>query len=226
MNIILLGAPGSGKGTQAALLSQKYKFHHISTGELCRKEVASGSALGAQLNEIMTTGNLIPDQMVIQLLRKHLQGVQRSDAGFIFDGFPRTLEQAQGLDDLLEDLKMSSANVILINVDKEYIVSRLAERVTCSQCGQTYNVKTNPTQVSGVCDKCGNTEFVQRQDDNEEIILKRLEVYSNLTAPLIPHYSRMGKLHQIDGNTSVEAVFERIEAVLTSLKVNPRVAAV
>lgn len=224
MNIILLGAPGTGKGTQATLLAEKHKFNHVSTGDLCRKEVAEKTQIGIKLNEIMSKGDLIPDDVIHDLLKNHLQKFQRSDVGFIFDGYPRTLRQAQSLDALLDDLKMSSAQVLFITVDKDYIVSRLAERVSCSQCGQTYNVKTNPTQVSGICDKCGNTEFVQRQDDNEEIILKRLEVYSNLTAPLIPYYQRMGKLHQVDGNTTVDAVFERIETILESLKVNPRVA--
>ncbi|MDP1724200.1 MAG: adenylate kinase [Alphaproteobacteria bacterium] len=226
MNIILLGAPGSGKGTQAALLSEKFDLQHISTGELCRKEVSKGTTLGSKLAEIMKAGQLIPDILIIDILKQHLLESSKSNKGFIFDGFPRTISQAKDLDHMLADLKLTIEHVIQINVDKNYIVSRLSSRTSCAQCGHVYNDKTNPTLVSGVCDKCGSTEFIHRQDDNEEIILKRLDVYSTLTAPLIPYYQGMGKLHQIDGNTDVETVSNRIENLLNADKVSPKSASV
>lgn len=222
MNIILLGAPGSGKGTQAALLSEKFNLQHVSTGELCRKEVSKGTSLGMQLADIMKAGQLIPDALIMDILKQHIVETSKTSSGFIFDGFPRTVNQAKDLDHLLVDLKLSVTHVILINVDKDYIVSRLSARQSCAQCGHVYNDKTNPTKVSGVCDKCGSTKFIHRQDDNEEIILKRLDVYSTLTAPLIPYYQAMGKLHQIDGNTNVETVSMRIENLLNADKLNAK----
>lgn len=209
MRIVLLGAPGSGKGTQAQRLQAKYSVPQVSSGDLLRDAVARGTELGLKAKAVMDAGQLVSDDIVLGLIRDRLS---RADAanGFILDGFPRNIDQANALNALLKDLNQPIDAVLLLDVRKETLLQRLGGRRTCPKCGTVYNVHTMPAGTA-TCAKDG-TELVQRPDDKEDVIRKRLEVYAKQTAPLIDHYSKIGLLRAIAGEGELDDVFERMEA--------------
>ncbi len=215
MRIVLLGAPGSGKGTQAARIEAKYGIPQISTGDLLRAAVAEGTPLGRMAKAAMDAGQLVSDEIVLGIIRERLR---KPDArkGFILDGFPRNLAQAEALDQLLDELGRPLQAVILIDVDFDALMQRLTGRYTCLSCGATYNIYSNPPRVDGVCDRCGGT-LHHRADDNEETIGNRLRVYETQTAPLIDYYGRQGTLRRVQGQADVEDVFRAIVRVLDQL---------
>ena len=209
MRIVLLGAPGSGKGTQAQRLQAKYGVPQVSSGDLLRDAVARGTELGKQAKAVMDAGQLVSDDIVLGLIRERLS---RPDAaqGFILDGFPRNIQQAQSLNSLLEEIGQPLDAVLLMEVRNETLMKRLAGRRICQKCGTVYNIHTLPEGVT-TCAKDG-TELYQRPDDKEEVIGKRLEVYDQQTKPLIEHYSKIGLLRVVAGEGELDEVSERMEA--------------
>ena len=209
MRIVLLGAPGSGKGTQAQRLQAKYGVPQVSSGDLLRDAVARGTELGKQAKAVMDAGQLVSDDIVLGLIRERLS---RPDAanGFILDGFPRNIEQANALNALLEELGQPLDAVLLLDVRNETLMKRLAGRRICPKCGTVYNIHSLPEGVS-TCEKDG-TELYQRPDDKEEVIGKRLAVYDEQTKPLVAHYSKLGLLRKVAGEGELDEVFQRMEA--------------
>ncbi len=213
MRIVLLGAPGSGKGTQAKKLMDGHQVPQISTGDLLRAAVKDGTPLGQRAQAAMDAGELVADEIVIGMIRERLAEPDAAN-GFILDGFPRSTAQAVALDEMLAELGRPLQTALLINVDFGNLVKRLTGRRTCSSCGQMYNVYFSPPQQDGVCDRCGGTDLAHRADDNEETISNRLKVYQDQTEPLVAHYSAQGKLASVDGEGELDEVFTRIEAAL------------
>jgi len=209
MRIVLLGAPGSGKGTQAQRLQAKYGVPQVSSGDLLRDAVARGTELGLKAKSVMDSGQLVSDDIVLGLIRDRLR---RPDAarGFILDGFPRNIDQANSLNALLKELGQPIDAVLQLDVRKQTLVQRLAGRRTCPTCGTVYNVHSLPPGVS-TCSKDG-AQLYQRPDDKEEVVAKRLEVYATQTQPLIEHYSKLGQLRVVAGEGALDEVFERMEA--------------
>jgi len=212
MNVMLLGAPGAGKGTQAAKLIEAYGFAHISTGDILRKAVADQTPLGIAAKGYMDKGELVPDMVVIGLVKARLQEPD-AEKGFILDGFPRTVIQADALGTALGELGKTLDAVISIEVDKNALIERLTARRTCKQCGAIFNVVSQPETANGVCPSCGG-ELLQRDDDTVETVTNRLDVYERSTAPLIAYYAEKGMLRPVDGNRSADAVFGDIRAIV------------
>jgi adenylate kinase len=212
MNLILLGGPGAGKGTQAKKLIDKYHIPQISTGDILRAAVKEGTELGRKAKEFMDAGKLVPDEVVIGIVEERLK---QPDArkGFILDGFPRTVPQAQALDVALGKMGAKIDHVISVDVEEEALVTRLTGRRTCKNCGQMYHVKFTPPKQEGVCDKCGG-ELYQRDDDNEATVRSRLATYNQATKPLIDYYTAKGLVRPIAGVGSIEDIFNKITAIL------------
>jgi adenylate kinase len=213
MNIILLGPPGSGKGTQAKRIEQTHGIVQLSTGDMLRAEIASDSALGRRVKGIMDAGELVPDDIIITLIRGRI-GKPDCRNGFILDGFPRTLPQAQALDRMLDQNHLRLDAVIEFEVDEAALVDRLAGRFSCTQCGASYHERDRRPRVEGVCDVCGGCEFVCRADDRPETVKARLGVYHRQTAPILPYYRKQGILQQVDGMAEIDEVTRQIEKVL------------
>jgi len=213
MNIILLGPPGAGKGTQSKRLEARDGFVQISTGDMLRAEVQAGSELGLKAKAIMERGDFIPDPIMIEMIQ---QRVQQPDCGkgFILDGFPRTEAQARALDSMLSRLTMQIDAVLLLDVDEPTLIDRIAGRFTCAKCGEGYNDSFKPTKMPNICDVCGSHEFVRRPDDNRETVQKRFDVYRNQTTPILPYYQAEGRLMKVDGMASIDAVSVEIDAAL------------
>ncbi len=207
--IVFLGPPGAGKGTQASLLADRHGIKKISTGDILREAVRKGTELGMKAKKYMDAGDLVPDDIIIGLIEEQIEGVD----SFILDGFPRTMKQAEALDDLLSARGKPLTHVIFVGVPDDEIVKRLTARRVCPKCGAVYNLIYNPPKRDEVCDVCG-TPLVQRSDDREDVIRNRLKVYRENTAPLIDYYRRKGIFHEINGVGKVEEVFGRIESVL------------
>ena len=212
MNVMLLGAPGAGKGTQAAKLIESFGLAHISTGDILRKAVADQTPLGLEAKSYMDKGELVPDEVVIGLVRERLQQPD-TEAGFILDGFPRTVVQAEALDGVLADLGKKLDAVITVDVDKNALITRLTARRTCTACGKIFNVVTQPESTTGVCPACGG-ELMQRDDDTVETVTNRLDVYERSTLPLIGYYRDAGLLRSVDGNLPVDDVFAQVKAIV------------
>ena len=210
--IILLGAPGSGKGTQAKKLTVSFSIPQISTGDMLREAVKSGTEMGRQAKEFMDQGGLVPDEVVIGIVKDRLRE-NDCEQGFILDGFPRTIPQAQALDRVLKELGKEISAILSLEVDEEEILERLSGRRTCSGCGTMYHVRFNPPKTEGRCDKCGGT-LLQRDDDKEETVRARLVNYKRSTEPLINFYQETGKLHAVKASGDIGAIFEQILKVL------------
>lgn len=213
--VVLLGPPGAGKGTQAKLLEQEFGAVQISTGDILRKAVADQTPLGKQAGDFITRGALVPDDVIVELIAERLQ--QKDCArGFLLDGFPRTIPQAESLDAILKNLALSLNGVLSVQVPREVIIERLAGRRTCKRCGALSHVVFEPSKQAGVCDRCGG-ELFQRDDDREETIANRLTVYEAQTAPLVDYYRRQGMLREIDGVGSISDIRARVMTALEGL---------
>ncbi len=212
MNIVLLGPPGAGKGTQAKRLEEKYGLVQLSTGDMLRAERYSGSELGRKVQAIMDAGKLVSDDIIIDLIAKRIDGL--GGKGFILDGFPRTVPQAEALDRMLPEKGQKLDHVIELTVDEPALIKRIAGRFSCAKCGASYHDRFHRTKVDGVCDVCGSRDFVRRADDRPEAVKTRLEAYRQQTAPILPYYRRKGILRQIDGMADIDDVTREIEAIL------------
>ncbi|GBD37832.1 Adenylate kinase [bacterium HR37] len=215
MRLILFGPPGAGKGTQASQISQKYGIIHISTGDILRTAVKEGTPLGNLAKSYMDKGELVPDEVVIGIIKERIRKEDTRN-GFMLDGFPRTIPQAEALDNMLgsEGLKIDA--VISIEVEDEEVIKRISGRRVCEKCGVMYHIIYDPPKNNELCDRCGARLF-QRDDDKEEVVRRRLQVYRNQTEPLKEYYKKIGILQSIDGTGTVEQVFGRIDRVLQSL---------
>ncbi|MEJ2470181.1 MAG: adenylate kinase [Desulfuromonadales bacterium] len=212
MKLILLGPPGAGKGTQAKMLTEAFSIPQISTGDILRAAVKTGTALGLKAKQYMDAGGLVPDDVVVGIVRDRLQEADCRN-GFILDGFPRTVAQADALRKSLEAMNKELDQVISLEVDTEALVARLTGRRTCKDCGRGYHVRFDPPRQAGRCDACGG-ELVQRQDDQEETIRKRLQVYADQTAPLIDYYRQANLLSEVDGMQPIAQVQEKVLSLL------------
>ncbi len=213
MNIILLGPPGAGKGTQAQRLEKRYGLVQLSTGEMLREAVASGSELGRKAKEIMDAGRLMPDDLMILMIGDRIDQ-QDCRKGFILDGFPRTTPQAIALDQMLEDKGLQLDYVIEMRCDEDALVERISGRFSCAKCGAGYHDRFKQTRQPGVCDVCQGTEFTRRGDDNEATVRRRLEAYHAQTAPILPYYEEKGNLVPVDGMADIDEVTRQIDGVL------------
>ena len=213
MNLILLGPPGAGKGTQAKRLQEKYGIVQLSTGDMLRAAVASGSELGKQAKEIMEAGKLVTDELIISMMSNRIDQDDCKN-GFILDGFPRTVAQAEALDTMLTEKGLTLGNVIEMKVDDELLVERITGRYTCAKCGQGYHDTFQKPEKDGVCDKCGGTEFSRRADDNEETVRSRLTAYHAETAPILPYYATQEKLVSVNGMAGIDDVTKELYDIL------------
>lgn len=213
MRLILLGPPGAGKGTQAQKLVEAYGIPQLSTGDMLRAAVAAGTEVGLRAKSVMDAGNLVSDDIVNAIVSDRLEQPD-CDKGFILDGYPRTLVQADAVEDLLAEKGMPLDVVIELSVEDDVLVERIAGRFTCANCGTGYNDTLQPTAKKGVCDKCGSTEFKRRKDDNPEALKTRLMAYYKETSPLIGYYYAKGMLQSVDGLQAIEQVGESIKTVL------------
>lgn len=213
VNLILLGPPGAGKGTQAQYLQSKLGVAKLSTGDMLRAAVASGSALGKQVQDIMAKGQLVSDDIMINLLRERIRQADCQN-GFILDGFPRTVAQAEALDVMLAEENKHLDTVIELKVDDKQLVERIAGRFSCAKCGAGYHDSFKQPKKSGVCDECGSTEFSRREDDKAETVSKRLEAYHRQTAPLLPYYQKKGVLKGVDGMADITDVTRQIDSII------------
>ncbi|TMU83338.1 adenylate kinase [Bacillus sp. BHET2] len=215
MNIVLMGLPGAGKGTQAEKIVDKYGIPHISTGDMFRAAIKEGTELGLKAKSFMDNGDLVPDKVTIGIVRERLSK-EDCEKGFLLDGFPRTVAQAEALENILADLGKKMHYVMNINVDKDILMERLTGRRICKECGATYHLVFNPPTEEGVCDRCGG-ELYQRADDNEETVQNRLDVNIKQTQPLLAYYEEKGYLKNIDGQQDIHRVFDDIDELLGGL---------
>ncbi len=215
MLIILLGPPGAGKGTQAEKIVQKFSLVYIATGDILRKAVKDGTTLGRKAREYMDQGQLVPDNLVVEIVRDRLMEPDCAH-GALLDGFPRTVDQAVFLEQVLPDIDTKVDRVLLIEVDENELIERLTGRRVCGDCGANYHVKYKPPKVRNVCDQCGG-DLYQRDDDSLATVTERLEVYKKQTEPLVGFYEERGLLSRIDGNQEIDGVFDQINTVLEDL---------
>jgi adenylate kinase len=213
MNIILLGPPGSGKGTQAKRIQQTHGLVQLSTGDMLRATTDSDTEFGHRVKAIMDSGQLVPDDIIVEMIDHRI--VQPDCAkGFILDGFPRNVPQAKALDAMLAEHGLRLDHVILLDVDEAVLIDRLSGRFACSQCGASYHDRYNPPSHDEICDGCGGTEFTRRADDRPEAVKARFEVYRRQTAPILPYYEERGTLRRVDGVADIDTVAEEIDKIL------------
>ena len=212
MNLILLGPPGAGKGTQASVIIEKYDIPHISTGDIFRKNIKEGTVLGLKAKEYMNKGELVPDSLVIDIATDRLTEDDCKD-GFLLDGFPRTVEQAVALDAFLRENNKKIDHVLDIDVEKDLLMTRLIGRRVCKACGSTYHIKNMPSKTAGICDQCGG-ELMQRADDTEGTVENRIEVYNSQTKPLINYYDKVGNISHLDGSIELNELFAQIVTII------------
>ena len=216
MKIVLLGPPGAGKGTQAKSISNRYSIPHISTGDIFRKNISENTPLGVEAKGYIDNGKLVPDEVTINMVKDRLQQEDCKN-GYLLDGFPRTVHQAEALQSFLSEINDKLDTALLIEVPSEFILERMTGRRVCLSCGASYHIKFNPTKVEGKCDVCGN-EVVQRKDDKESTVKERLDVYEKQTRPLINFYKEKQLLSVVDGTKAINEVFDSICKILGSEK--------
>ena len=214
MRLILLGPPGAGKGTQAKKLKEKFNIPQVSTGDILRNAIKNKTELGTKAKQFMDEGNLVPDEIVVGLIKQRIIEPDCKE-GFILDGFPRNIAQAEQLSETLSNLNQSIDSVVEIEVDADMLVDRLTGRMTCSSCGAMFHERTHPPKVLGVCDSCQSKDLYKRPDDNEETIVKRFKVYEQETAPLKGYYRKLGILKTTSGDGTLEDVFSRVCGLVT-----------
>lgn len=217
VNVILLGPPGAGKGTQARMLEEKFGLVQLSTGDLLRAAVAAGTEAGKAAKSVMEAGGLVSDEIVLAILKDRLADDDVKAAGVILDGFPRTTAQAEALDALLAETGQSIDAAISLEVDDEAMVGRISGRFTCGSCGEGYHDQFKPTAKAGVCDKCGGTEMKRRADDNAETVRERLKAYHAQTAPLITYYEQQGSLSKVDAMASIDDVKASLDGLVAGV---------
>jgi adenylate kinase len=213
MNLVLLGPPGAGKGTQAKRLEEDLQLKQLSTGDMLRAQVAADSDIGRQAEAIMKAGKLVPDDVIIGIINLRLTQNDCAN-GFILDGFPRTVEQAKALDRMLAEKGMALDAVLSIEVDDDAMVDRISGRFSCANCGASYHERNNRPKTDGVCDICGGREFVHRADDNAETVRQRLQAFHTQTAPILDYYKEMGLVRAVDGMKSIDEVTSQLKAAL------------
>lgn len=211
MIVILLGMPGSGKGTQSKRLAEKYGFAHLATGDIFRAEIAQKTAIGVKAQDYLKNGKLVPDSIVIEMVAGKIETGGR----YLLDGFPRTIEQAQGLAEMLQRVGSSVDLVVFLTLPKEEAIRRMASRRTCANCGEVYNIISRPTAAEGVCDKCSG-QVIQREDDTEATAAKRLMVFEDLTHPLVAYYKSEAEFKEVDAAQTPEAVEAALSAIIDS----------
>lgn len=216
MRVILLGPPGAGKGTQAKLISEKFSIPHISTGDIFRANIKEKTPLGMEAKRYIDNGQLVPDEVTIGIVKDRLTK-DDCDNGFLLDGFPRTVAQAEALDEFLKGINKDLDVALLIKVPEEFILERMTGRRVCTSCGASYHIRFNPPKIEGKCDICDN-ELIQRKDDTEATVKERLEVYSKQTYPLINYYKDNGIISEVDGTEAIDKVFENISNILGRYK--------
>lgn len=212
MRLILLGPPGAGKGTQASAIVKKYNIPHISTGDIFRENIKMGTELGKKVKEYMDKGLLVPDDIVVSIVKDRILKDDCKD-GFLLDGFPRTVNQGEALDKDLSQMNLKLDKVINLDVEKEILIERITGRRICKDCGATYHIKFNPPAKKGICDNCGGNLY-QRDDDTQETVEKRIEVYQQQTKPLIDYYTEKGLILNVDGSKAIDEIFETIVKAL------------
>jgi adenylate kinase len=215
LNILLLGPPGAGKGTQAKRLEERYGMVQLSTGDMLRAERAAGTPLGKQAQAIMDAGKLVSDDIMIAMIKGRISQLGK---GFILDGFPRTVPQAEALDKMLAENNIRLDAVIELTVDEAVLIDRIADRFSCKNCGASYHDRHNRPKQDGVCDVCGSRDFIRRPDDNAETVKARLDAYRQQTAPILPYYRAKGLLRSVDGMAPIDAVTQQIETILKKAK--------
>ncbi len=218
MNLILLGLPGAGKGTQAAYIVEEYHVPHISTGDMFRAAIKEQTDLGKEANAYMEKGDLVPDEVTNGILKERLSQADTAEQGFLLDGYPRTLNQAEALDQNLQAAGRSLDGVVYIEVDPDLLMERLTGRIICSECGASYHKLFNPPKEEGVCEACGSTDFYQRDDDKPETVKRRIEVNGKQTQELLDYYADRGLVLTVDGSGTPDQVFEGVKEQLDDLE--------
>ena len=217
LNLMLMGLPGAGKGTQAEKIVDEYKIPHISTGDIFRAAMKNGTPMGLEAKKFIDKGELVPDEVTNGVVKERLAKDDVND-GYMLDGFPRNMAQAEALDEFGKELGKSLNCVINIHVDPESLMERLTGRYICRDCGATYHKVFNPTKVEGTCDRCGGHEFFQREDDKPETVKNRLDVNIKMNTPLLDFYKKQGLLHEVNGNQDIDKVFADIKEILDQIK--------
>ena len=217
LNLMLMGLPGAGKGTQAEKIVDEYKIPHISTGDIFRAAMKNGTPMGLEAKKFIDKGELVPDEVTNGIVKERLAKDDVND-GYMLDGFPRNMAQAEALDKFGKELGKSLNCVINIHVDPESLMERLTGRYICRDCGATYHKVFNPTKVEGTCDRCGGHEFFQREDDKPETVKNRLDVNIKMNTPLLDFYKKQGLLHEVNGNQDIDKVFADIKEILDQIK--------